>query len=460
MRIWKLKTFPNGPFGNIFITGGFYDPIITFDSVTLTKNGSNGNMFLVKCDPDGNVLWARNPATGGNGGASVKTDLQGNAIVGGGFGDSIVLGSFVLRGVGSSSDIFIVKYDQSGNILWAKSAGGYDDFDDIKGLSTDASGSVYATGQSASSFVRIDSFTIAGGNPYPFNAFVIKMNANGEVQWLKNNSIKGLSVIDIEPRIGADANGNVYIIGNFRTPFIQFDSIILYNADTTNHNSKDFFVVKYDTNGNVIWAERGGGSTNDRIYDLAISAIGNVFLTGYFSNTDIILGSVSLPDVIGGGCVGAGMFTIKLDSDGNFIWEKRGTGGESYCIAIDDWENVFTAGEIGCNYLSLNPFTVPRVGSGTDIFVAKLGTATAIKETENNISISLFPNPASTQLFIQTNGIEIEQVNIYNTTGSLVMAALPQTANYKLETANFASGVYITEIKTKEGSVRKRWVKM
>ena len=70
------------------------------------------------------------------------------------------------------------------------------------------------------------------------------------------------------------------------------------------------------------------------------------------------------------------------------------------------------------------------------------------------------PNPATTQLIIQTKGAEIEEVNIYNTTGSLVMAVPLNTNYYLLNTEALAPGVYIAEVKTQQGSVRKRWVKM
>src|ERR1035437_397511 len=44
--------------GNVFIAGGFSSPTITFGTYTLTNNGSY-DMFLVKYDPSGNVMWAK-----------------------------------------------------------------------------------------------------------------------------------------------------------------------------------------------------------------------------------------------------------------------------------------------------------------------------------------------------------------------------------------------------------------
>lgn len=70
----------------------------------------------------------------------------------------------------------------------------------------------------------------------------------------------------------------------------------------------------------------------------------------------------------------------------------------------------------------------------------------------------IYPNPTTAQLFIQSTE-EIQQINIYNTTGSLVMGA-SSMVDGQLSIINLPTGVYIAEIKTKEGTARKRWVKM
>lgn len=74
------------------------------------------------------------------------------------------------------------------------------------------------------------------------------------------------------------------------------------------------------------------------------------------------------------------------------------------------------------------------------------------------IEISLFPNPAINQLFIETTA-PVNEVNIYNTTGALVSQTKQPLNNY-IDISQLADGVYIAEIKTKETSARRRWVKM
>ena len=87
-------------------------------------------------------------------------------------------------------------------------------------------------------------------------------------------------------------------------------------------------------------------------------------------------------------------------------------------------------------------------------------STTAVSSIRNpNSEIRIYPNPASTQLFIETNGTEVEQVNIYNTTGRLVsQTKLPQSKS--IDVSGLVQGVYIAEIKTKDASVKRRWVKM
>ena len=125
------------------------------------------------------------------------------------------------------------------------------------------------------------------------------------------------------------------------------------------------------------------------------------------------------------------------------------------------YDTIKTVTQAGTYYIkATNYFGIQSI-SDSVVITTHDCNATSIGALINDDSeIRVYPNPASAQFFIQTNGIEIEQVNIYNTTGMLMQSARPQTVNFKLETGNLASGVYIAEIRTKEASVRRRWLKM
>ena len=92
-------------------------------------------------------LWARSAGNNCASGNAVVTDASGNVYVTGSYSCStITFGTTVLNNVFTSgSDLFIVKYDSLGNIIWAKSAGGHGN-DVSQAITTDASGNVYITG--------------------------------------------------------------------------------------------------------------------------------------------------------------------------------------------------------------------------------------------------------------------------------------------------------------------------
>lgn len=110
--------------GNVLITGYFASTSITFGTTTLT-NAMGIDIFVVKYDALGNVLWAK--SAGGissDFGVSIANDVSGNIFVTGFFNSpSINFGTTTLINKGES-DVFVVKYDEKGNVMWVKSSGG------------------------------------------------------------------------------------------------------------------------------------------------------------------------------------------------------------------------------------------------------------------------------------------------------------------------------------------------
>ena len=95
--------------GNIYLTGQFESNPIIFSDTALNNYGTD-NIFVVKYDPSGNMLWGK--SAGGNSidiGKSICVDVAGNIYMTGGFsGPAIVFGSDTLTNSGYN-DIFIVK---------------------------------------------------------------------------------------------------------------------------------------------------------------------------------------------------------------------------------------------------------------------------------------------------------------------------------------------------------------
>jgi Tfp pilus assembly protein PilZ len=227
--------------------------------------------------------------------------------------DSIIFDSFTLTNAGAY-DIFIVKYDAAGNVVWAQSAGGaYSEMG--SGLSSDANGYIYITGAFESDSITFGSFTLTNADPGSTDIFVAKYDTAGNVVWAKS---AGGNNYDAGYGISTDAYGKSYVTGYFSSGNIIFGSDTLINS-----GGADFFVAKYDTAGNVDWAKSANGPGGDDGYGISVDAGGNSYVTGMFWGTGIAFGSFTLTS--------AGdydIFVVKYDAAGNVVWAKSAGGSD------------------------------------------------------------------------------------------------------------------------------------
>ena len=263
--------------GNVFLTGFFISSSIAFGTDTLTIAGSNPDIFLVKYDPNGNVLWAKSAGDSlVDQGISVSTDVSGNVFLTGFFfSPTITFGTYTLTNAGGGSDIFLAKYDPNGNLLWAKSAGG--SADDIgNSVSADGSGNVFVTGSFQSPSINFGTNVLANAGGSFSDVFIAKYDPSGNVLWAKS---AGGSADDIGNSVSADSNGNIFLTGGFKSPSINFGTNVLANAGG---GFSDVFITKYDPNGNVLWAKSAGGSADDVGLSISVDPWKNVYLAGFF----------------------------------------------------------------------------------------------------------------------------------------------------------------------------------
>ena len=172
---------------NIYLTGWFNSPTVAFGTYTLTNTSSGGSAFLVKYDSSGNVIWARN--SGGSSGAQgfdVAVDKNGNAFVTGSFGTTaLTFGTYTLTNTGPGNGIFLVRYDANGNVSWAKSAGpGNADLG--LGVTADGLGNAYITGVFNGS-ITFGGYTLTNsGGAGSSEIYLAKYDSTGNVSWANN----------------------------------------------------------------------------------------------------------------------------------------------------------------------------------------------------------------------------------------------------------------------------------
>ncbi len=493
--------------GNVYVTGYFYGASITFGSYTLNNNNPNkSDFFLVKYDPSGAVLWARSAGdTDEDGGYSVTVDASDNVYVTGYFFSGfIAFDSFTLFNLGSY-DMFIVKYDSLGSVLWAQSAGDIgddygrsvitDDFDNVyvtgsfqspnlnfgasslinsdvsgvtrdlyivkydsagtfqwaisaggtneeysRALAMDPSGNICLAGNFNSPLLVIGSDTLVNAGFY--DMFLLKINQNGNFIWALSGGGNG---IDYGNSIAIDILGNVFVSGGFASQVNYFGPATLLNSGNFN-----MYLVKYNSSGNYVWARKSGGTGSDDGYDVATDHAGNILVAGYFTSPLLVFGASTLTN---NGATD--VYVVKYDPIGTELWAKSAGNIQDdigICVAVNN-NDVYVAGYFRST--SIN-FAATLINSGgDDTFLAKIGEfGTGITE-ENFSDHGVFPNPAKD--YIQVSGENIQTLKIYDISGRLVQSVsmpVPKTIDIR----NLPEGIYPIAIETKQGTFYKKVV--
>lgn len=478
------KSLATDPADNLIAVGYFGSTSISFGSIKLNNiSQNNDDIFISKHDPSGNVLWARSEGGRESDAAlAVSTDSKGNAYVGGYFkSGSITFGTTTLFNADPFlGDLFLVKYDSEGNVVWARGAKNNKLHDVITAVTVDKSDNIYVTGHFQSGSITFDNFTLYN-NAFPYqDIFVVKYNKDGDVLWAKRaggNSNDIPNAITADPlenviicgqfasyevdfgsdvlynfnggfndmfiakydkdgnaiwaksagqeegdfalAVSTDQYGNAYAGGYFRSGNIYFDNYELQNPGTTFGN---LFLVKYNNEGDVLWAKTSTNSeSSDAIVALSLDAQGHIYATGHFQSYSIKFGSTVLYNKAE---PNQDVYVAKYDTNGNPLWATS-TGGNYHeigtCIAVDNFSSVYIGGHFASTNLPFkstlltneNPFN-------TDLFIAKLGSANAIKEYAIPTA-AIYPNPFSTNTTIETN-IELTDatITLYNHMGQMV----------------------------------------
>jgi hypothetical protein len=351
--------------GNSYITGTFRGTA-SFNGTSLSFAGGTRDIFVAKYNSSGDLLWAKQAGgTGPDYSYGIAVDGSSNSYVTGYFGGTAIFNGTSISSVGHN-DIFIAKYDSDGNVLWAKRAGGIGR-DEAYGIAVDGLGNSYVTGYfSLTASFNGTSLSSMGSSR---DIFVAKCNTNGVFQWAKQAGGTGT---DEGRGITVDGSRNSYATGFF-VGTANFNGTSLSAPGT----GQDIFVTKYDENGNFQWAKRAGGNTTfgDAGYGIAVDGSGNSYVTGMFYGAadfnGFTLNSAGSSDI----------FVAKYNTNGANQWAKKAGGssvfiGDSgYGIAVDGLGNSYVTGYF-------EGFTGPASFSGTniisagffDIFVAKYAT--------------------------------------------------------------------------------------
>ncbi len=281
------------------------------------------DVWVLKLDRSGNVQWQKSyGGTGSDAAASIAQTGDGGFVL------TAVTTSF---GEGGYDDVWILKLDSSGNIVWQKSYGGI--YQDEAGtILPTPDGGIVLTGWTAS-------FQDRQGD-----AWVLKLDGSGNIQWQK--AYGGLGKGDWGASIALTSDGGYVVAGStssFGAGYI------------------DGWVFRLDSAGNILWQKTYGGTRNDFFAAIAPLSDGGFALAGTTNSF---------------GAGGQNYWVVRLDGEGNLLWNQTygglyGDTAQSIAATPDGGYVVTgTAGSWG----GFKVWTLKLDGSGKVVWQHTYGT--------------------------------------------------------------------------------------
>jgi len=393
--------------------------------------------WIVKLDSSANIQWQKSLGGSGQDRAySVEQTADGGYIVAGwtSSNDGDVTG---FHG-NNFSDYWVVKLDSNGNLQWQKCLGG-----------TSPDGA-YSVEQTADGGYIVAGFTqSADGDITGFHGavdyWIAKLDNSGNIQWQK--CLGGASA-DWAYSVQQTADSGYIVAGGANS----------IDGDVTgNHNTfgqyPDYWIAKLDISGNLQWQKCLGGTKFDEAHAVEQTADGGYIVAGYTLSNN---GDVTGHDTIG---FYNDYWIIKLNGLGNLQWQKcLGGSDQDYAYSV---EQTADGGYIVAGSTLSNNGDVTGNHAWNDYWIVKLSPEVGIKENSPTTSISLFPNPATTELRIQNAELKIKKVEIYDVLGQRVFNQQP-TANSDelvINVSAFMSGIYFVVATDGKNIARQKFVK-
>jgi gliding motility-associated-like protein len=327
--------------GNAYITGQYQDGI-TF--VPFTLHDTSNQAYLIKYNSAGTALWARqstSSTTRDNYSIAVATDTGGNIYITGYFQDStITFGTHTLVTPTGAADVLLVKYDASGNVLWAKQSSTISTAAYFSGsfgysVATDIDGNAFITGLFDDT-ITFGSYKLTAAAGL-YNAFIVKYDPAGNVLWARQSMVPSSLSGGYGYSVTCDRSGNAYITGSFNDT-ISFGPYTLKSTATSNV----FFITKYDAGGNVVWAKQStvsSGASSAIGYNVTTDKASNVYVTGSFTD-NIAFDASALKTKTGG----SEYFLTKYDPSGKVLWAEQSNNANCSThnsLSSDAFNNIY-----------------------------------------------------------------------------------------------------------------------
>ncbi len=285
-----------------FLIGGTSDSNISGDKTENSKGSTD--YWIIKTDISRNIQWQK--TIGGDYGEILNDVKQTND------------GGFILAGISYSNisgdktenclgqrDFWIVKTDSLGNILWQNTIGG-NYTDEVKSVLQTSDGGYIFGGYSDSNISGDKSENCIGFYDY----WIVKTDSNGNIVW--QNTIGGDQYDNLSSVCQTMDGG--YLLGG------SSESHITGDKTENNKGGSDYWILKIDSSGNILWQNTIGGTGYDYLTSFFQTMDGGFILGGYsesnisFDKSENSQGNYDY-------------WIVKTDSLGNTLWQNT-IGGD------------------------------------------------------------------------------------------------------------------------------------
>lgn len=485
-----------GEFGTCIqstIDGGYVlSAYTTSNSGDVSGNhGGSYDAWVVKIDAFGALQWQT--CLGGSGGdqanAIQQTADEGFIVAGStASSDGDVSGYHDAGSAIPRADAWVVKLDADGAIQWQKCLGGWER-DDISAILQAGDGGYICAGSTYSNDGDVS------GNHGDFDAWVVKLDAAGDLQWQK---CLGGTGTEAARSIAQTMDGGYIVTANTSSN----------NGDVQgNHGSHDAWVVKLSASGVIEWQECLGGSGPETGYSILQSADQGYLVAGQTKSTDgdvsgihgvgftydawavklDALGAIQWQRCLGGtsdetaysavlaadsgyvlagatdsyngdvsGSHGSGddMWVVKLDRDGDLEWQKCLGGG-----AHDGAESICRAGTdayMVAGHARSNNFDVSGNHGDYDVWVVKLGFADVGLAEHESGHFTVTPNPAQSGITLNFPPEALpEHLALLDAAGRTLCtrSLMTTTSSFAFDLSGHESGLYLIQVRFRNGTL-------
>jgi hypothetical protein len=356
-----------------------------FDGTDILHSGTVsssafGGGYIYKFNTSGDTLWFKGVlgTSAQNSIEQIATDGLGNVYAVGYFFGSVDLDpGFGTLTVNSNccvyTDLFILKLNSSGNLIWAKTIQS-SLFEGISSLIVEDNGSFYLGGgftgtmdlnPGAAVFNVVSNGTI--------DNYIAKYDSTGNFIWGKsfggpgNDDLKSLKL---------NSSNNLVATGYYNNT-VDFDP----DAGTlnlTSNGSSDIFIISVDSFGTLLWAKSIGGNSSDVGIDLTFDNSNNIYISGTYRDTIDLNPGTGINEYITNGS--KDIFILKLDMNGTYNSSAAfGSSNPDEINSIESQNNKLYLGGSFNTEIDFDPgigiFNITPTSSNFDVFVSCLDTS-------------------------------------------------------------------------------------